>query len=80
MSDSIEDILAKRQLKLPVDAALVRDYIKDKLSLVVSVQSNPRSVTIQVQGSAAAGHLRPYLHIISRDCGITDKRLSIRIE
>lgn len=79
MTDSLGDILGRKKVTLPIDASMVRDYVKAKLDIDIRVDSKPKVVILYATNSAMAAHIRTYLHIIARDCRIQDKRLLIRI-
>ncbi len=79
MSDSLGDILKNKRLALPEDGLEVKVFIEQKLKQSVSTMSKSDSIIIITDSSAQAGFLRPYLHIISRDCNIGGKKLFIRV-
>ncbi len=79
MTDSLGDILGRKKVTLPIDASMVRDYVKTKLDIDIRVDSKPKVVILYAANAGMAAHIRTYLHIIARDCGIQDKRLFIRI-
>lgn len=78
MSDSIADLLGKRDFDEPPEVRLIKDFIRKRFDVDVSVSIRPSQIIIGVTSSALAGALRMHLHELQRLIA-SDKRLIIRI-
>ena len=79
MAESIESLLAGRNIAEPSEIAIIKSFVEQKFQLVPDVAINEKQIIIIVQGAALAGALRPFLLQIQEECKTT-KRLVIRIK
>lgn len=78
MSDSIADLLAKKNFGEPTEVQVIKHFIKENYRADCAVSIGPRQIVISVPGAALAGTLRMRLHELQALCQ-TEKRLVIRI-
>lgn len=78
MSDSIADLLSKRDFDEPPEVRLIKDFIRKRFDVDVSVTIQQHQIIIGVKGAALAGALRMHLHELQRLVA-SNKRLVIRI-
>ncbi len=78
MSDSIADLLSKRDFEEPPEVRIIKDFIRKQFDVDVSVAIQQQQIIIGVTSSALAGALRMHLHEIQRLL-VSDKKLVIRI-
>lgn len=78
MSDSLGDILARRDLDEPAEVRLIKDYVRQHFKSEVGVTLGPRQIIISAPNAALAGTLRLHSRRMVEVCQ-TDKRLVIRI-
>ncbi len=78
VTDSIGDLLAKRDFEEPPEVRIIKDFVKQRFGVDADVMVQQRQIIISVQGSAQAGALRMHLHQLKKLCA-SDKRLVIRI-
>lgn len=78
MSDSISDILGKKDFKEPPEIQAVKQFVSDKFGEIPSVKLTDSAIIIGVSSSALAGALRPEIHKLAEQLN-TKKRLVLRI-
>ncbi|HSX27185.1 MAG TPA: hypothetical protein VLG25_00185 [Patescibacteria group bacterium] len=78
MTDSIGDLLGKRDFDEPAEIKIIKDFLKDKFQSSASVTIQTNQIIIGISSSALAGSLRMHLHELQKLCN-TKKRLVIRI-
>ncbi len=78
MTDSLADLLRKRDFEEPPEVRIIKDFIRKRFDAHVSVTVQERQIIIGVKGSSLAGALRMHLHELKKLCA-TEKRLLIRI-
>ncbi len=78
MTNSLQDILAKRQWEEPPEVQVIKEFVYQQFQTVPKVTIQSQQIIIQVPNAALAGSLRPHLHELHKLCR-TDKRLMIRI-
>ncbi len=78
MSDSIGDVLGKRQYNEPPEITVIRDFVRAHYGEVPKLRVTQDSILITVSNSALAGSLRMRLHTLNSKLK-TDKKLLIRI-
>lgn len=77
MTDSIADLLRKRDFEEPPEVRIIKQFIRERFDADASVLVQQRQIIIGVEGSSLAGALRMHLHQLQRLCA-TEKRLIIR--
>jgi hypothetical protein len=78
MSESISELLAKRNASEPPEIKAIKTYVRKHLQLEVSVNISKDQIAIVVPNAAAAGSLRMHLHPLKQELS-TARRLVIRI-
>jgi hypothetical protein len=78
MADSLNDILARRNIDEPAEIRIVKDYIKRHFDMKVGVALRDKQLVIKVPNAAAAGALRMHLYDLEQSCGL-EKKPVIRI-
>jgi hypothetical protein len=78
MADSLQSLLAGKNISEPPESKLIREFVLDKFKVAPLVAIGPKQIVIGVKSAALAGALRPYLLQIQELCQ-TDKKLTIRI-
>lgn len=78
MTDSIKDLLAKRDFEQPDEIQHIKDFIKSKFDEDAAVKITQNSIIISVNNASLAGALRIHLHTLSKELA-TEKKLLIRI-
>lgn len=78
MSDSIADLLSKRDFDEPPEVRIIKDYVRKQFNVEVSVTIQQQYILIGVSSSALAGALRMHLHDLKK-LTVSNKRLVIRI-
>jgi hypothetical protein len=78
MSDSIADLLSKRDFEEPPEVRIIKEYVRTHFSVEVSVTIQQQYILIGVTSSALAGALRIHLHELQK-LVVSKKRLVIRI-
>ena len=78
MSNSLGDLIAKRQPEEPAEVQVIKQFMLDNYQVAAGVAVRDSQIIIQVASSALAGTLRMRLHELKELCA-TDKRLIIRI-
>lgn len=79
MTDSIGDLLLKRDFDEPPEVRLIKEFIRKKFGAEVGVATQQNQIIISVSNGALAGALRMKLHELQKLCA-TDKKLVIRIQ
>jgi len=78
MTDSIADLLSKRDFEEPPEVRIIKEFIRKRFDADAAVSLQQQQIIIAVNSSALAGALRMDLHELQRLC-TTDKKLLIRI-
>lgn len=78
MSDSIADLLSKKNFGEPIEIEVIKHFVKENFNSTCQVTINQRQIVIGVPGASLAGALRMRLHELQALCQ-TEKRLIIRI-
>lgn len=78
MSESLGDLLAKKNLREPPEILVIRTFLHENYQADCQISMNKQQIVIAVKGSSLAGTLRMRLHELQALCQ-TDKRLVIRI-
>jgi len=78
MSDSLKNLLSKKDFSAPPEISIIKDYVKKHFDDEVLVTVQPQQIIIGVKSASLAGALRIELHKLQELCK-TDKRLTIRI-
>lgn len=79
MTQSIKDLLSKRNFEQPDEFVQIKKFVKSKFGEEPGIKITQNSIIIMVSNSALAGALRMELHILSRELN-TNKKLLIRIQ
>jgi hypothetical protein len=78
MTDSIGDLLGKREFEEPPEVRLIKDFVRKRFDVDVTVALQQHQIIIGVKSSALAGALRMHLHEL-QELIASKKRLVIRI-
>ena len=78
MSDSLGDLLAKKNLREPAEILVIRTFLHENYKADCQITTNQRQIVIAVKGASLAGTIRMRLHELQALCQ-TDKRLVLRI-
>jgi hypothetical protein len=78
MSESISELLAKRNAAEPPEIKAIKAYVREHLQLEVNVNISKDQIAIVVPNAAAAGSLRMHLYSLKQVLD-TPRRLVIRI-
>lgn len=78
MSNSLADILGKKDFSEPSEIQDIKKFVSDKFGQTPSVKITDSAIMISVSSSSLAGALRPELHKLQEQLD-TKKRLVIRI-
>lgn len=78
MSESIGDLLAKKDLNEPDEVKVIKLFLQEHYRATCQVSVTQRQIVINVKGASLAGAIRMRLHELQTLCQ-TDKRLVIRI-
>lgn len=78
MTNSLKDILLKRDYEEPAESQKIKQYVERHFQTTPTVHIQPSQIIIGVPSSALAGALRMHLRAIAEEC-LTTKRLVIRI-
>ncbi len=78
MSNSLKDILAKRNAAEPPEIQLIKNFVRSKINSPVSVSISTNQIALWVPSAAAAGSLRMHIYELKNRLETT-KRLVIRI-
>lgn len=78
MSNSLGDILEKKDFSEPSEIQAIKDFVNSKFKEVPKVKLTDNAIIICVSNSSLAGALRPELHKLTAELN-TKKRLIIRI-
>lgn len=78
MTDSIKDLLQKKNFDQPDEIIKIKNYVIKKFGEEPAVKVTPSSVVISVSNSALAGALRLELHKLENQLD-SEKRLIIKI-
>ena len=78
MSNSLANILGKREFHEPPEIQTIKTFVRKEFSADCGVTIQERYIIIQVKSAALAGSLRMHLHVLREMCQ-TKKRLLIRI-
>lgn len=78
MTQSVGDILGKRQYDEPPELMVIRDFVRAHFDEVPKLKLTKNSIIISVSNAALAGALRPHLYTLQGKAK-TDKKLMIRI-
>lgn len=78
MTDSIKDLLQKKNFDQPDEITKIKNYVIKKFGEEPAVKVTPSFVVISVSNSALAGALRPELHKLEDQLD-SEKRLIIKI-
>jgi hypothetical protein len=78
MTDSIGDLLGKREFEEPPEVRLIKDFVRKRFDVDVTVALQQNQIIIGVKSSALAGALRMHLHEL-QELIASKKRLVIRI-
>jgi hypothetical protein len=79
MSESLESLLAGRNVDQPPEIAIIQGFVMDKFNIKPEVIVHEKQIIITVKGAGLAGALRPLLPQLQDACS-TQKRLVIRIQ
>lgn len=79
MTNSIADILGKKNYDEPPEVGIIKTYVRTHLRSEVTVSVKEREILIHVSSGAMASALRPHLYKIAQACDKTTKRVVIRI-
>lgn len=78
MSDSLGNILGKKDFSEPPEIQEIKKFVSDRFSQTPSVKLTESAIIITVSSASLAGALRPELHKLQEQLD-TKKRLVIRI-
>jgi hypothetical protein len=78
MTDSLADLLKKRQHNEPPEISVIKQFLNDRFQATGTITIRDKQIIIGVSSAALAGTLRMHLHELQELCK-TDKRLVIRI-
>ena len=78
MSNSVGDILGKKDLREPPEIVVIKTFLYENYKADCQVTLQTRQIVITVRGASLAGALRTRLHELQALCQ-TDKRLVLRI-
>ncbi len=78
MSESLGDLLAKKNLREPAEILVIRTFLHENYQADCQITTSPRQIVIAVKGASLAGAVRVRLHELQALCQ-TDKRLVLRI-
>lgn len=78
MTDTLSDLLKKRDFEEPPEVRIIKDFVRERFDVDVSVSIQQQQIIIGVRSSALAGALRMHLHELQQLCD-TEKRLLLRI-
>ncbi len=78
MTNSLGDLLARRNYDEPPEIQIVKNYVKQHLAADVGVAVKDRQIIVRVPNAALAGALRMHVYKLNQLCGL-DKRIIIRI-
>lgn len=78
MSESIGELLAKKDLNEPDEVKVIKLFLREHYRATCQVAINQRQIVITVKGASLAGAIRMRLHELQTLCQ-TDKRLVLRI-
>ncbi len=67
MTDSLKNILGKREYQQPDEIAYIKNFVQEKFGEQPKVRITSRSIIINVSNSSLAGALRVHLYKIERD-------------
>jgi hypothetical protein len=79
MSDSIGDLLGKREFEEPPEVKIIKDFVRKRFDVGVTVSLQQHQIIIGVSSSALAGALREHLHEL-QGLIASSKRLVIHIK
>lgn len=78
MSNSLGDILAKKDFSAPDEIEVIKAFVLDKFDQEPSIKIAGENIIITVSSASLAGALRPELHKLQEQLD-TSRRLVIRI-
>ncbi len=78
MSESLGDLLAKKNLREPAEILVIRTFLHENYQADCQISTNQNQIVIVVKGASLAGAVRVRLHELQALCQ-TDKRLVLRI-
>ncbi len=78
MSESLGDLLAKKNLREPAEILVIRTFLHENYQTDCQITTSQRQIVIAVKGASLAGTIRTRLHELQELCQ-TDKRLVLRI-
>jgi len=73
MTDSLSDILGKREYSEPPEVAMIKDFVKAEIGETPKVSVSHGNFIVQISSSAAAGNLRYKLFQLQRSIGHAHK-------
>lgn len=79
MSNSLGDILGKKDFSEPSEIQTIKSFVSDKFGQMPNVKLAETTIIITVSSASLAGALRPELHKLQAQLE-TKKRLIIRID
>jgi hypothetical protein len=78
MSDSLADILSKKDFDEPTESLAIKKYVQDEFRTAVAVMVRERDIIIEVPSAALASTLRMRQTQL-KNAASTEKRLVFRI-
>ncbi len=78
MSESLGDVLSKKNLREPAEILIIRTFLHENFQADCKITSQQNQIVIAVKGSSLAGTIRMRLHELQELCQ-TEKRLILRI-
>lgn len=79
MTDSLSDILGKRQYSEPPEVAIIKEFVKSEIGETPKVSVSDGNFYVLISSSAAAGNLRFKLFQLQRSLGHAHK-IIIRVQ
>lgn len=78
MSDSLGDILRRRDMDEPPEVRAIKDYVRRYYEAEVKVTMGPHTIIVAARSAALIGSLRMNLPKL-QEAANTDKRILLRI-
>lgn len=78
MSQSLGDVLAKRNYGEPPEIKVIKEFVHDQIGITPSVSITTAGYVVRVPSAAAAGTLRTKLYQLQQELG-PQRRVLIRI-
>lgn len=79
MTDSINDILSKKDFTEPPEISAIKRFVQDQFNTQVEVISRSHDIIITAPGASFANNLRFNLQAL-QNCADTNKKIMIRIK